>query len=413
MNDENRPPYEEDVGNLSVSSVKAGVAVFGDIAFASEHNNIDNSLCYSPSPLVDRSNNRNNAVRQPVGDGKVLNYKSATSTSKPTAIATVRCTNVTAAPAPTRPTTGHVRAKPTIKGLLRSNSRPSSALLPTKTSGTNRQQNVARNDVAGGSVNPIINNVRRSKEESMKERILSVAELREQRRQEREDVAAFNVKAEQTRREVIELRKKLSERFRQAKLEREQREREENLAKVENEIQFKSLVHVEHKKTLKELEDARRRRSTNDRAKLRKNHREGRERMRLASIQENEALFEERHESSVAARVTKVQNAERRRNSFAFRNGDARRIRELFAQREADRMHADHESYELKWAGERDADNYTRHLAEKRRESLAFRNAEARRIRDLEVQMKVDEHHDDHEGYELKWAGERDAEDYE
>ena len=55
----------------------------------------------------------------------------------------------------------------------------------------------------------------------MKERILSVAELREQRRREREDVAAFNVKAEQTRREVIELRKKLSERFRQAKLERE------------------------------------------------------------------------------------------------------------------------------------------------------------------------------------------------
>ena len=58
-----------------------------------------------------------------------------------------------------------------------------------------------RNDVAVGSVIPIINNVRRSNEECMKERILFVAELHEQRRREREDVAAFNVKAEQTRRE--------------------------------------------------------------------------------------------------------------------------------------------------------------------------------------------------------------------
>ena len=75
-------------------------------------------------------------------------------------------------------------------------------------------------------------------------------------------------------------------------------------------------------------------------------------------------------------------------------------------------MQDDHESYELKWAGERDADDYEKQVAQSRRHSLAFRNAEARRIRNLEANMKSSALQDDHESYELKWAGERDAEAY-
>ncbi|KAL7554993.1 hypothetical protein ACHAWF_018581, partial [Thalassiosira exigua] len=197
-----------------------------------------------------------------------------------------------------------------------------------------------------------------------------------------------------------------------AKVDREQKLKQEHLAKVDNEIQFKSQVHVDHKRTLKEQEDMRRRMSTNARAKQRRNNREGKERMKLAAIQEDQALFQERHDSSIAMRNTKSDNAEKRRNSFAFRNGDACRIRELFAQRETERMNSEHESYELKWAGERDADDYKKRMDQERRESFAFRNAEGKRIRDLEGQMKADEHHCEHESYELKWAGERDADDY-
>ncbi len=392
---------------MSSINIKAGATVFGDIAFASERT--DHSLCYSPSPLVNRSNSVN-VMRQPVADGKILDYDSvpSTSASNPEVevnATTNNCTKLASALAPARPKTCLGRAKPNTTGRPRTNSRPASAQ-------STRPAVEPRAVFDNSSVNPLINNVRRSKEEHTKERILSVAELREQRRQEREDGAAFNVKAEQTRREVIELRKKLSERFRQAKIEREQREREENLAKVDNEIRFKSLVHVDHKRTLKEQEDARRRRSTNDRAKLRRNHQQGKERMRLALIRENEALFKERHESSVALRITTMQNAKKRRQSFAFRNGDARRIRELFAQREASRMHADHESFELKWAGERDAEDYEKQEAKSRRDSLAFRNAEGRRIRNLESDMKSSALQDDHESFELKWASERDAEEY-
>ena len=42
---------------------------------------------------------------------------------------------------------------------------------------------------------------------------------------------------------------------------------------------------------------------------------------------------------------------------------------------EADERHIVHESYEEKWAGEKDADEYKKLTAEKRRERFAFQNA--------------------------------------
>ena len=420
MNDENCPPNEE--VNLSMTSVKAGAAVFGNLIFGSE--TPDHSLCYSPSPMVNRHNrlnsdgddssNGNESV-----DGKVLSFDNNNNNStnnespkKPKQKAVMlhrkkgEEASIVRLPGLRQQNNDNNKVIPHRKNPL---SGEGGGGVPTKKVGGYRQlrQNIIGGSASKSSVNPTINGVRRSKEENLKEKMLSVAELREQRRQEREEVAAFNVQAEKTRREVIDLRKKLNERFRQAKVDREQRLREERLAKVENEIQFKSQVHVEHKRTLKQQEDARRRMSTAARAKLRRNHREGEERMKLMSIQEDQALYEERHESSVAMRNVKVDNAEKRRMSFAFRNGDARRIRELFAQREADRLHQEHESYELKWQGERDADDYKREMAQERRDSLAFRNAEGQRIRDLESQMKSEAQQEMHESYELKWAGDR------
>jgi hypothetical protein len=471
VNDENCPP----------TLVKAGAAVFGNILFGSEYP--DHSLCYSPSPYANRRNDEN--VARELVDGKVLSFDEPVPSTKTT---DTEETTINAVPPPKKSLSGGRPAmaagfpknfrsgdRPATAAGFRKNpiigERPATAAGNAKTPRSGDRPATAtgcrQKDVSvGDSVNPTINGVRRSKEENLKETMISVAELRDQRRREKEEVAAFNVKAEQTRREVIELRKKLSERFRQAKVDREQRLREEHLARIENEIKFKSKVHVEHKQTLKELEETRRRMSVEDRAKLRQNHRKGEERLKLLSIQEDQALFEERHESSFAGRTARLENSSIRRESFAFRNGDARRIRELFAQREAGRMHEEHESYELKWAGERDADEYGKLMSQERRDSLAFRNAEAKRIRDFgnhqnsvaqqketesyelkwagerdadeygklmsqerrdslafrnadakrirdfETQMKADEHHEEHESYELKWAGERDADEY-
>ena len=402
---------------MSIHSTKAGAAaVFGSAIFGSEFP--DHSLCYSPSPLASRHvnivNNQEMKAKNSDLDGKVLSFdKATTSSSADKSPKKKREYKKTPYKPKNSDDDNNVQEVISASSNSKRNAPPKKQLNNSIISRISEESDnlttISNNNI---SVNPVINNVRRSKEEIIKKKNLSVAELREQRRLENAEAAAFNAEAERTRREVIELRKKLSERFRKAKVEREQKLRQEHLKKVESEIQFKSLVHVEHKQTLKENEDARRRMSIADRAKLRKNNLEGKERMRMMAIQEEQAIFEERHESSVAMKTAKSDNAEKRRMSYAFRNGDARRIRQLFADREKERRMQEQESFQLKWAGERDAEDYKRQMAEQRRQSLAFRNEEAGRIRHLESKTKEVDYQDEHESYELKWAGERDAEDY-
>jgi hypothetical protein len=68
--------------------------------------------------------------------------------------------------------------------------------------------------------------------------------------------------------------------------------------------------------------------------------------MRLVAIAVDVALYEERYGGSLATRNTKAT-----RESFAFRNGDVRRIRNCIMER----REQEYESFELKWA----ADEYT------------------------------------------------------
>ena len=108
----------------------------------------------------------------------------------------------------------------------------------------------------------------------------------------------------------------------------------------------------------------------------------------------------------------KKQMADRRRQSLAFRNAEGKRIRDLDTKMKCEGQCSEHASYELKWAGERDAEDYKKQLDEEERNDLAFRNAEGRRIRNVEAEMKYKSQSSEHASFELKWAGERDAEDY-
>ena len=419
--DENNPHLSADGGStaqhdsrdthdLSMSSVKAGASVFGSTLFGGE-TSLDHSLCYSPSPLVERRKDLDN-IQPPLG--KILNFEKPSAAKKKyilsnrdSAVAN-ECGDSGGSATEQNDDASRMSSAPSVRANPVGNRRPPSRETRTKDTAAMTGPSFS----SGVSVNPVINNVRRSKVENVKEKQMSVAQLREQRRLEKEQALAFSEQAEQTRREVIELRKRLNERFRQSKIEREQKAQRQRLAEVEQELQFKSKVHVEHKRTLKQQADDRRRMSMADRARLRQNHREGKERMKLMAIQEDQALFDERHESSVAMRTAKAEQAERRRRSLAFRNQEGQRIRDLEHDMKTDEQHADHESYELKWAGERDAEEYLSEQAELRRQSLAFRNEEGRRIRDLQSDMKTEEQQTEHESYELKWAGEHDADDY-
>ena len=58
------------------------------------------------------------------------------------------------------------------------------------------------------------------------------------------------------------------------------------------------------------------------------------------------------------------------------------------------------------------ADEYMKNIAEDRSDRLAFRNAEGKCQRDFQSDVNTNECHIVHERYELKWAGERDADEY-
>ena len=97
---------------------------------------------------------------------------------------------------------------------------------------------------------------------------------------------------------------------------------------------------------------------------------------------------------------------------MALRNAEAKRIRDLETQMTANERFNEHESYELKWAGERDANEYRKLMDEKRRDSLNFRNQEVSRHTAVMQELMSLAHEREHESYMLKWAGENDAKQY-
>ena len=218
--------------------------------------------------------------------------------------------------------------------------------------------------------------------------------------------------AEHNRREFLALQRHLSSKFSKEKARREQIQRREMLDRIEKEIQFKSDVFRDHKTKLKQEEDDRRRHSVAARAKLRSNHLLGAQKIKLAKIQEEQVIFQERQAASLALRDNLKQNESKRRQSFAFRNGDARRIRQLYTVWEQERLQQEHKSFELKWQAEKDAEEYNRKMDRARRESLAQRNAASRAQREIESEAHQRLVSAEHASYELKWAAEKDTEVY-
>ena len=92
--------------------------------------------------------------------------------------------------------------------------------------------------------------------------------------------------------------------------------------------------------------------------------------------------------SSLAIAETKKLESDRRRKSLFNRNGVAKKIRELHENIEVQKSHNEHQNYLLKWAGEKYAEAYKKHLSDQRRDSLAFRNEEGRRQREVKEQHK-------------------------
>ena len=280
-------------------------------------------------------------------------------------------------------------------------------------SGSNGSSNGSLLGSGGGaSVNQSINAARSAKQSHLLTRQSKMAQIRSERQNQKLDAATFHAEAERMRREALAMQRQLSAKFAKARAQREAAIKADRLNAISREVEFKASVYRDHQATNKDLEDRRRRQSSQVKSVIWAERRMNTERMRLDRIEEDRAWMEERNLGSKAAREYAHSQAEKRRQSLAFRNAEGRRIREEAEQRRAEELHDESQSIQLKLAGERDADDYRRQMAEERRMSHEFRHQEAFRQREEAEQRRAEEIAAESASIQLKLAGERDADDY-
>jgi hypothetical protein len=269
-------------------------------------------------------------------------------------------------------------------------------------------------NIATVSVNKSLNTSKNLKVDVLKkERAIKSRKVRFQWKEECTQAKSFNEAAENSRRQFLSLKRTLTSKHFKHKSVEDQVKRRQNIQEKEKESHFNSEVFRDHHEALKAERDIQRRQSMEARAKLRENHKAGEQRLKMIQIEEEAAVIEARHDSSTARREFIKHSVVQRRKSFAFRGGDARRIRQLrskWTQEHEDQKHSD---FELQQQAARDAANYKKEMEKARRESLAKRNAKARSIRQDEKNKAAAAMVAEHESYQLKFAGEKDAEEYQ
>lgn len=108
------------------------------------------------------------------------------------------------------------------------------------------------------------------------------------------------------------------------------------------------------------------------------------------------------------------ENLEARRRSIESRNEIAKRQRDLKAFLDDKEKIAEHQSYELKWAEEKDAEDYQRELSVLKRDIFALRNKKGKIQKDVmhELLVLAKEKEKETESIVLKWAGDNDVKKY-
>jgi hypothetical protein len=279
------------------------------------------------------------------------------------------------------------------------------AAISTATTSVNQSLNVK-------SVNKSLNATKKAKKDALQEKADQTKKVRFQWQEEHAESKSFNTTTEENRRQILQIQRKLASQHFKNKAHTDEVKKQKRIALAEEKIQFNSEVFRDHQKKLKGERDTKRKQSMDARAKLRENKREGEERLQIAKTEEEQAIFEVRYDLHKAQVEAKKENADERRQSFQFRGGDAKRIRNLRSEWKVEDIKSEHESSELNQAAARDVDNYKKKMDEERRQSLAGRGQELRRQRKEQMEQLAKQMNEEQKSYELKFAGERDADAY-
>ncbi|GMH96269.1 hypothetical protein TrST_g8462 [Triparma strigata] len=299
-------------------------------------------------------------------------------------------------------------------------SSPQSSKVPLSTKSNKNSQSLKANltttlesvTASKQSINLALNNVRAAKKQAQERRRIATQRLKEEREQEKADNIAFNLEKERVRLEILKQRDDVGMEMAKFKAKQRETQKKQKFKATVDEGEFKRARDREGKKLLKEAEDRRRRYSIMTRKDVRQNNVEGEERLRQIRAAEDQALIEERREGIMAAAAYKKKLAEDRRKSFAGRNQAWSEQKNLLEEQRTEQLEIDHESFELTAAGNRDADAYKRKCAEDRRKSFAGRNEASSRAAKWAEEARQKQIQDEHESYELAWAGQDDAAAY-
>lgn len=263
------------------------------------------------------------------------------------------------------------------------------------------------------SVNEGLNAIRKSKKTILQDKSKATKSVRFKWDQEISQSTFLRDKVEQSQRSIRAIQRQISSAHFRQKAQRDESKKMQLFAELEKEYIFNSEVFRDHKETLKQERDKSRKMSVETREKIRLNNRAGEEKLKMLKLEEERAAFEVRADLHKARVEAAKASAEARRKSFQFRAGDARKIKDMRSKWRDIQLQHDHESYELTRAAAKDVDNHKKQVAEEERDDVRSRNLEARHRRKIEEELSHQAMLAEHESYELKWAGERDAHSYQ
>ena len=160
---------------------------------------------------------------------------------------------------------------------------------------------------------------------------------------------------------------------------------------IVKEGEFRRSRERNGKNAVKEAEARRKRMSMLTRRDVRENNQEGEMKLKQMQKVEKQRLHDEAAAASSATRDYKKKEAEKKRLSMAGRVAAWSEVKQVEEEINNKEKALEHESFELKAAGMRDADKYKKQCAEDRRKSMAGRGEQGRYEQMVKENLRAEE----------------------
>ena len=375
---------------------------------------IETSLCYSVSPSkseISVSNSSDRTSQASARSGSTVNPRNSEESSQTVVSQSSKSLNGTTTTIdPFEKITNKENGSPPRNTSGYRQYRMHTARSPLRPDLVKKTQDAINK--ASASVNNSLNAVRNARQYSQRSKTKNTTQIRDEWKEDTQKALQMQQEIEKNRHEILHLQKQLSSQNSREKARRAQASRMKKVYEIDQEVKFKSEVYRDHQDTIREEAAVKRRHSALVKEKIRKNHRQGQQKLREREAEELQAISAERHAATVAGMEFQKNYSKQRRMSYAFRNGDARRIRQIHAQMEAERLQKQHENFELQRQAASDVDKYRQKMEEERRLSYAARNQRARQVRQEEMARQSEKAAQEHESFELWCLANGDVDEY-